>query len=459
MKLRIIKKKNLNEITKQQVIDTFNLESKKFRRRFLNILKKVSEIDSIVRIPEDEEEIQSFLQEHIMRFKYLFDVFTRPSPIPEDITPAQQGAAANWLKNVLLNEPKDYLNLVLESEPHAISMVSTNIEKFFQMQDFIPAAYPKDINQYANLNELEEVVNTTIPYYRHHQKKKAYLDAEQGMDKIGEDRAWEIYIPRNKGAACELGKGTDWCTAAPGLDYYEEYHSDDDPLIVFVSKQDPKDRYQFHYGTEQYMDNEDVPVATETFLHLHRILIDNAEKELPKIVTNKIVFNWDDTFSSKVVDPGADMFDPYVAEWLLIDPENSQVSGRHRTDGPAYVEFAAGPPDKCLWYFRGLRVARMKIKRSSPDRAGVIMALQILSYGTDKEAAELKDVGELLYAKRYYGPPYDKFDEFTEESEAYKKFNEKVQERMQSLDIDRQKKTKTWGLRESKSSVKIRIVK
>ena len=76
---------------------------------------------------------------------------------------------------------------------------------------------------------------------------------------------WEVYIPENKGAACKLGKDTDWCTAAPGLEYYKQYHSKDDPLIIFISKKDPTEKYQFHYGSEQFMNRYDEELDPKTF--------------------------------------------------------------------------------------------------------------------------------------------------------------------------------------------------
>jgi hypothetical protein len=56
-------------------------------------------------------------------------------------------------------------------------------------------------------------------------------DEEQLL--VYEDGNWQVYFPQTKGAACSLGKGTDWCTAAPGLNYYEEY-SKSGQLIIFI---------------------------------------------------------------------------------------------------------------------------------------------------------------------------------------------------------------------------------
>jgi hypothetical protein len=111
------------------------------------------------------------------------------------------------------------------------------------------------------------------------QEKKSYLDAEEGTEIFRDDDEWTIAALHNKGAACELGKNTDWCTAAPGLDYFEGYYKPEDPLFFFQQKkyiQDDVDRpptkYQFHYGSSQFMDSNDEPVSKEFFEVLHNLL-------------------------------------------------------------------------------------------------------------------------------------------------------------------------------------------
>ena len=130
-----------------------------------------------------------------------------------------------------------------------------------------------------DLGDLQLAVSGATPAYLTWLDKQANKDAEAGTELIFENEKYKIFIPNNKGAACELGKGTTWCTAAPGLDYYNHYHKPEDPLFIIFKKDDRgKDgwssdvvqknpsmkgiaaKYQFHYGTGQYMDAEDVPI-------------------------------------------------------------------------------------------------------------------------------------------------------------------------------------------------------
>lgn len=140
------------------------------------------------------------------------------------------------------------------------NLVPKAIETFYQIKDQgIQRILAKsDINQISTSHEMVRIVQDAIPAYEKFKEQKIQKDAAAGMNKIFENGEWEIFIPETKAAACLLGKGTEWCTAAPGLDFYEHYHSKENPLIVFVSKKDPQEKYQFSFGSEQFMDANDV---------------------------------------------------------------------------------------------------------------------------------------------------------------------------------------------------------
>jgi hypothetical protein len=113
------------------------------------------------------------------------------------------------------------------------------LEHFFQIKsrrkDFLSK---KDIYSIKDYDELKQVVEDALPSWTEYNISQDNKNAEKGMHKIHEDDDWKIYIPENKAAACKLGDGADWCTAARGLSHYEGYHSPDDPLIVFISKKE-----------------------------------------------------------------------------------------------------------------------------------------------------------------------------------------------------------------------------
>ena len=81
--------------------------------------------------------------------------------------------------------------------------------------------------------------------------------------RIGEVDGFTVYkIPQGlknlKQASCDLGSGTEWCTAHSGATYFEQY-IDEGPLYIFDNGKGEK--YQFHFESEQFMDKNDNSVV------------------------------------------------------------------------------------------------------------------------------------------------------------------------------------------------------
>ena len=89
---------------------------------------------------------------------------------------------------------------------------------------------------------------------------------------------WIIYYPLNKRAACYLGANATWCTTwgehtlnpdfKDRQSHYERYNStESDHLYILVNKADPeKERYQFHFGSKQFMNLDDRQINLQDFL-------------------------------------------------------------------------------------------------------------------------------------------------------------------------------------------------
>ena len=80
-----------------------------------------------------------------------------------------------------------------------------------------------------------------------------------------------------KAAACFFGgyhEETQWCTSSPGLTWFENYIKDG-PLYQVYNKNSkpspktglPEDRYQFHFGRNQFMDIHDQSIKLVEFLN------------------------------------------------------------------------------------------------------------------------------------------------------------------------------------------------
>jgi hypothetical protein len=254
--------------------------------------------------------------------------------IPKDIQEKDKATVLNWLIGIFIKNPKDWVNY-FEYDVHDMGPA---LETFFQIkeQNLDRFLKVKDINQIGSFRDFKEIVNTAKPLYKKHLETKVNkTQAQAGQKLIFSNDAWDVYIPETKAAACALGKGTDWCTAAPGLDYYENYHKENDPLIIFKNKSHSEDDVQMHFGTGQFMDVADRQIDDDDAVRLATLLKGN--KYLPKEILNKVNdagfkdFGDGRTYVAK--------FDG-TKQWLL----NGEL---HREDGPA-IEAANGTKHWCL---------------------------------------------------------------------------------------------------------------
>ena len=192
---------------------------------------------------------------------YLLDM------IPDDLTDNQKGTSTLWLLKVAREDPKVAADLI---DGRVAVGPRRSLETFFHHQRFMPN---QDLMQIKTMSDLVIMTYAAKEEIEKAQDKKNYLDAGEGTEIFRDDSKWTIAALHNKGAACELGKNTDWCTAAPGLDYFEDYYKEDDPLFYFQNKSN-LNKFQFHYGSSQFMNSKDERVDKESFEVLHGMLIE-----------------------------------------------------------------------------------------------------------------------------------------------------------------------------------------
>ena len=192
---------------------------------------------------------------------YLLDV------VPSDLTDNQKGTSILWLLKVSRENPKVAANFI---NGRIFARQRNSIETFFHHQGFMPRP---DLMQIKTMEDLVDMTDAAKEEIQKAQEKKNYLDAGEGTEIFRDDGKWKIAALHNKGAACELGKNTDWCTAAPGLDYFQDYYKPEDPLFYFQNKSN-LNKFQFHYGSKQFMDSKDNRLDKESFETLHAMLIE-----------------------------------------------------------------------------------------------------------------------------------------------------------------------------------------
>lgn len=82
---------------------------------------------------------------------------------------------------------------------------------------------------------------------------------KEETDKVFENDNWLVVIPKTHRAACYYGKNTQWCTASKDDDsVFNEYNKQGN-LYINTNKK-TNEKYQFHFETNQFMDERDEPI-------------------------------------------------------------------------------------------------------------------------------------------------------------------------------------------------------
>ena len=169
--------------------------------------------------------------------------------------------------------------------------------------DRVKARLPKekrDINKIGSFEELFQVVEP-------HREELETKDAEGDADKIYDKDGWVIVVPKTKQASCAYGAGTRWCTASTSYNYFDRYNNDS-PLFIVIQKGkdearaaqlrkeikrldsiareekpltqirqlqselqalDSGHKWQFHFSSNQFMNELDHPINIADFVREH----------------------------------------------------------------------------------------------------------------------------------------------------------------------------------------------
>lgn len=147
-------------------------------------------------------------------------------------------------------------------------------KEYFQIFSRHKNKYPKkDINQYKSSQDIDDFIKTTTSIKKEVEadpsKDKGVTKTEKfARLKIGEVDGFSVYeIPKGAhkskemyNASCELGSGTEWCTATGNTNRYYSSYTQKGPLYIFINNSNPKEKYQFHYESNSFMDADDRPV-------------------------------------------------------------------------------------------------------------------------------------------------------------------------------------------------------
>lgn len=133
----------------------------------------------------------------------------------------------------------------------------------------------QDINQIKTPSQLQDFIKTTVELL---DQEKQDISAQKGVSKtekfkdlkIMDVEGYSVYmIPKGRKdlypTSCELGSGTQWCTATGNTDSMFYSYIKDGPLFIFIDNSNSKNKYQVSFESKQYMDRNDNPIYTYTY--------------------------------------------------------------------------------------------------------------------------------------------------------------------------------------------------
>jgi len=211
--------------------------------------------------------------------------------VPEDLTDNQKGTTLEWIISIGINDPymkqKFYNEAIVtvaagdhstESPLLDSRVIKNDIERYWQTHDY---SEQKDIFSIETWGALSWAADKAKKKYDDAMTDKEFQDPEKGTEVFDhpDKNKWFIAALHTKAAACHYGKRTDWCTATD-TDMFDNYYEPDDPLFYFEDRQvfdrtslskpaidgDRRQdgRFQFHFGSDSFMDNNDAQVDEET---------------------------------------------------------------------------------------------------------------------------------------------------------------------------------------------------
>jgi hypothetical protein len=121
----------------------------------------------------------------------------------------------------------------------------------------------RDINKFKSLGQLEDLMDQFPDEELASQKEQASAQEKQYYDSgqaqlIYNDPQIKVVVPKTKEASCYFGTNTRWCTAAQQNNLFASYNKQGPLYMVLIKPENA--RYQFHWESNQFMDERDQPM-------------------------------------------------------------------------------------------------------------------------------------------------------------------------------------------------------
>jgi len=282
----------------------------------------------------------------------------------------------------------------------------------------------KDIGKLSIKDLFDIYANFKLPEKKvaQSEKKEAKKSREgfshKGSEIIYQGSDWTLVKisdsgPNGKDAAIWYGgfkdhrKGeSDWCTASPGLNWFDRYIKDGPLYVIFPNNDNgevgertglPKERYQFHFQSSQFMDRNDHQVNLVEFLNkkapeLKPLFKNEFAKNLSTKGGSDVQINYPDSSAGKYIALYGfeDLFKSLPKDIKVLKVINSSNES---------VELDLPKEIGDFTELKSLLLQNMV--KTLPDTIGNLKNLQILSLPNNKSLVSLpesiKDLDKLSF--------------------------------------------------------------
>lgn len=116
----------------------------------------------------------------------------------------------------------------------------------------------KDINQYKTISDVLVAVR---PFKDVQGKSLGKIKSDE-IEPVITTGNFKVFIPKTYKASCEYG-AEDWCTAGTSKNdsYFKQYTADGPLYIIYAGGGENPKKFQMHYESNQFMNEDDKPVT------------------------------------------------------------------------------------------------------------------------------------------------------------------------------------------------------
>lgn len=268
----------------------------------------------------------------------------------------QVGKYGNWIIRLFYNNIKNRENninyrLFLSQNPNGINPKTgkpieppvdlpaapwedaEKIPNLLKQYELLKGKIKKPITAFPDIpslyGEIQKYVEQDVPMNKKAlERYNVFKECEKkGLEKIYEDNHWLIGIPTTLESSVPFGQFTNWCTTSAHGQYYHQYLKQYGGEYYILLNKENGDLFQFHFESEQFMDEKDSRINMEKFTNEYPKLA----KFLYEYKFKKYPIDKDGNEEKKKLEKENNLVDKFEETKKLFDEKWEKPDGFSRT--------------------------------------------------------------------------------------------------------------------------------